>query len=280
MGDSGETPFQKLQFLVRDWSYPYEAQWGAEGGKDLITRRLEVSERQHPELQNLRRHIKNCFSSIEGFLMPHPGLRVSTDPEFDGRMKDIESTFTEKLSEFVPLILAPDNVVVKRIGGNEVRCKEIIAFFKAYIEVFTGDEMPEPKSMLQATSEANNLASLSEAKDTYIAMMESVCGGDKPYINERVLDIEHCKMRDQPFKNSRWKFSALEGKWAAKKVRLNTGNSLRESWTSSTAIIGLTTRVRTSLRLPIPPSHLVQSLCSSTSYVNSSPLSASSPSPT
>ena len=220
---------------MRDWSYPYEAQWGADGGKDLVSRRLEVSERQHPELQNLRRHIKNCFSSIEGFLMPHPGLRVSTgmgspqnltcifnyilifdientsihksvkndrgthstDPAFDGRMKDIESVFTEKLAEFVPLILAPDNVVVKRIGGNEVRCKEIIAFFKAYIEVFTGDEMPEPKSMLQATSEANNLASLSEAKDTYIAMMESVCGGDKPYINERVLDIEHCKMRDQ-----------------------------------------------------------------------------------
>ena len=120
-----------------------------------------------------------------------------TDPAFDGRMKDIESVFTEKLAEFVPLLLAPDNVVVKRIGGNEVRCKEIINFFKAYIDVFTGDEMPEPKSMLQATSEANNLASLSEAKDTYIAMMESVCGGDKPYINERVLDIEHCKMRDQ-----------------------------------------------------------------------------------
>jgi len=211
--DSGETPFQKLQFLVRDWSYPYEAQWGAQGGKDLVARRLEVSERQHPELQNLRRHIKNCFSSIEGFLMPHPGLRVSTDPAFDGRMKDIESVFTEKLAEFVPLLLAPDNVVVKRIGGNEVRCKEIINFFKAYIDVFTGDEMPEPKSMLQATSEANNLASLSEAKDTYIAMMESVCGGDKPYINERVLDIEHCKMRDQAMEvfGSRRKMGGEEG---------------------------------------------------------------------
>ena len=42
----------------------------------------------------------------------------------------------------------------------------------------------------------------------------------------------------EAIQNSRWKFSALEGKWAAKKVRLNTGNSLRESWTSSTAIIG------------------------------------------
>ncbi len=227
--DSGETPFQKLQFLVRDWSYPYEAPWGADGGRDLVARRLEVSERQHPELQDLRRHIKNCFSSIEGFLLPHPGLKVSTDPAFDGRMKDIESVFIEKLSEFVPLILSSDNVVVKKIGGNEVRCKEIVNFFKAYIEVFKGDEMPEPKSMLQATSEANNLASLSEAKDTYIAMMESVCGGEKPYINERVLDIEHCRIKDQAMEvfGSRRKMGGEEG---SAKYREQLERELEESY--------------------------------------------------
>ena len=59
-----------------------------------------------------------------------------------------------------------------------------------------GDEMPEPKSMLEATSEANNLASLSEAKDYYVHGMEAVCGGDKPYINEHVIEIEHLRIRD------------------------------------------------------------------------------------
>jgi len=29
--------------LVRDWSYPYEAEWGAEGGAGLLERRLRVS---------------------------------------------------------------------------------------------------------------------------------------------------------------------------------------------------------------------------------------------
>ena len=156
-----------------------------------------MSDRQHPELQNLRKHIRSCFASIEGFLLPHPGLRVATDPRFDGKIRDIEKVFVEQLSRFVPLLLSPENVVVKKIGGNEVRCKELVQFFKAYIEIFKGDEMPEPKSMLQATSEANNLASLSEAKDVYVAMMESVCGGDRPYINEHVLEIEHCRIRDQ-----------------------------------------------------------------------------------
>ncbi len=194
--DSGEKPFQKLQFLVRDWSYPYEAPFGAGGGEQVVGRRLEVSEGQHPELQDLRKHIRSCFSSIDGFLMPHPGLKVATDPTFEGQLKDIEPMFLEQLSGFVPRLLAPENVVVKRISGNEVKCKELVQFFKAYIEIFKGDEMPEPKSMLAATSEANNLASLSESRDAYMTQMEAVCGGDKPFINEHVLDIEHFRIKE------------------------------------------------------------------------------------
>jgi len=40
--DCGDKPFQKLQFLVRDWSYPYEADYGSEGGKKIMDKRLQV----------------------------------------------------------------------------------------------------------------------------------------------------------------------------------------------------------------------------------------------
>merc|ERR1719499_2725127 len=111
------------------------------------------------------------------------------------------------------MLLSPENALPRKISGAEVKCKDLSRYMRAYVDIFKGDEMPEPKSMLEATSEANNLASLSEAKDTYIAMMESVCGGDKPYINERVLDIEHCKMRDQSMEvfGSRRKMGGEEG---------------------------------------------------------------------
>ena len=144
----------------------------------------------------MRKHIRSCFSHIDGFLLPHPGLKVATDPDFDGRLREIEGAFLEHLSSFVPLLLSPSNLVVKRISGNEVKCKEVVQFFRAYVDIFSGDAMPEPKSMLKATSEANNLASLAEAKDAYITAMESVCGGEKPFINENVLDIEHLRMKD------------------------------------------------------------------------------------
>lgn len=103
-------------FLVRDWSFPYEFTYGQEGGMKFLEKRLKVrywvwitvefllqllnvsvfvlqiSENQHEELQNVRKHIHSCFTNISCFLMPHPGLKVATNPHFDGRIKGIFPT--------------------------------------------------------------------------------------------------------------------------------------------------------------------------------------------
>merc|ERR1719323_373036 len=67
---------------------------------------------------------------------------------------------------------------------------------KPYIndQIFKGNTMPEPKSMLEVTIEANNLVSLASAKELYLGCMESLCGGDKPYINDQVLEMEHVRI--------------------------------------------------------------------------------------
>lgn len=48
---------------------------------------FQIADRQHIELQQLRRHIRSCFTSINCFLMPHPGLKVTNDPQFNGCLK-------------------------------------------------------------------------------------------------------------------------------------------------------------------------------------------------
>ena len=159
-----------MEFLVRDWSFPYEASYGEEGGSSILERRLQISDKQHPELQALRRHIRACFTDISCFLMPHPGLKVATNPNFDGRLTgtqffsnlhfmnfssdfifsiDIEPDFKEQLKILVPLLLSPENLVVKQIGGNRIRAKELLHYFQSYMAIYKGDELPEPKSMLE-----------------------------------------------------------------------------------------------------------------------------------
>ena len=92
-----------------------------------------------------------------------------------------------------------------------------------------GDEMPEPKSMLEATSEANNLASLSEAKETYMRGMEEVCGAERPYINEHVLEIEHLRIHDTALEvfNSRRK---MGGEEFSTKYREKLESEIQESF--------------------------------------------------
>ncbi|XP_065352608.1 atlastin isoform X1 [Cloeon dipterum] len=195
--DCGDKPFQKLQFLVRDWSFPYEADYGAKGGKMILDRRLQVSEKQHPELQSLRKHIRSCFSEISCFLMPHPGLRVATNPNFDGRLKDIEGDFKKQLGILIPKLLAPENLVVKEISGQKVKAKELVQYFKSYIQIYKGSELPEPKSMLEATAEANNLSAVAGAKEMYHTLMEGVCGGAKPFLSSEHLEAEHLRIKEK-----------------------------------------------------------------------------------
>ncbi|KAM7394828.1 hypothetical protein PAMP_021608 [Pampus punctatissimus] len=171
-----EKPFQTLMFLIRDWSYPYEHPYGLEGGQSFLEKRLQVKQNQHEELQNVRKHIHSCFSKISCFLLPHPGLKVATNPHFDGRLRDIDEDFQKELVNLVPTLLSPENLVEKEIRGVKITCKDLLHYFKA-------------------TAEANNLAAVAGAKDLYNKSMEQICGGDRPYISPAELERRHSELR-------------------------------------------------------------------------------------
>uniref|UniRef100_A0A8C5D9F7 Atlastin-2-like n=1 Tax=Gouania willdenowi TaxID=441366 RepID=A0A8C5D9F7_GOUWI len=198
-----EKPFQTLMFLIRDWSYPYEHPYGLEGGRGFLEKRLQLKQNQHEELQNVRKHICSCFSNISCFLLPHPGLKVATNPHFDGRLTDIDKDFKKHLVNLVPTLLAPVNLVEKEIGGVKLTCRDLLHYFKAYIKIYQGEELPHPKSMLQATAEANNLAAVAGAKDMYHQSMEQVCGGDHPYICPAELERHHVERRQASVRHFR-----------------------------------------------------------------------------
>uniref|UniRef100_A0A673IFD5 Atlastin-2-like n=1 Tax=Sinocyclocheilus rhinocerous TaxID=307959 RepID=A0A673IFD5_9TELE len=188
-------PFQSLMFLIRDWSYPYEHAYGLDGGNKFLEKRLQVKQNQHEELQNVRKHIHSCFSSISCFLLPPPGLKVATNPHFDGRLRDIDEEFKKELVNLVPLLLAPENLMEKEISGSKVTCRDLLQYFRAYMKIYQGEDLPHPKSMLQATAEANNLAAVAGAKDSYSRSMEQVCGGDRPYMSPADLERSHEELK-------------------------------------------------------------------------------------
>lgn len=61
---------------------------------------------------------------------------------------DIEVEFKRNLQQLVPMLLAPENLVPKLINGQRVKAKDLLQYFKSYMNIYKGNELPEPKSML------------------------------------------------------------------------------------------------------------------------------------
>lgn len=78
----------------------------------------------------------------------------------------IENDFKKCLGVLVPMILAPENLVVKQISGQKVKAKELLQYFKSYINMYNGNELPEPKSMLVVSTRNICL-------DTHLLMLAS-----------------------------------------------------------------------------------------------------------
>nr|XP_013813850.1 PREDICTED: uncharacterized protein LOC106497442 [Apteryx mantelli mantelli] len=113
---------------------------------------------------------------------------------------EIDDEFIKNLKVLIPWLLSPESLDVKEINGNHITCRGLVEYFKAYIKIYQGEELPHPKSMLQATAEANNLAAVATAKDTYSRRMEEVCGGDKPFLAPSDLQSKHLELKEEAVK--------------------------------------------------------------------------------
>lgn len=138
-------------FLIRDWCYAYESPYGSIGGAQMLSKILDINEKQPLELQSIRKHIMSCFEKIDCFLMPHPGFEVVEDKLFKGRLKDIRPIFIDQLKSLVPLLLAPENLTVKKIGGKPIKAGQLLPYLMSYFKFFTSTDIPEPKSLFNVS---------------------------------------------------------------------------------------------------------------------------------
>ncbi|XP_065185002.1 atlastin-1-like [Sycon ciliatum] len=197
MEEGDSTPFQGLHFLLRDWSYGYEYENGREGGEKYLATTLEIKDTQHEQLRSVREHIRACFEEVSCFLMPHPGLKVATQRDFKGCLSDIDEEFKVQLNSLVPQLLAPENLVIKKINGSKVTGSGLLEYFRAYMKIYNGEDLPEPKSMLEATAEANNMTAVNTAMEMYRNGMKEICGPEKPFMAPTDLEEAHDQQREK-----------------------------------------------------------------------------------
>lgn len=143
MQNSTEMPFQKLLFIVRDWPYP-DTNYGI--GKSVVDEILKEENTQKPNMRQLRAQIKTTFNDINAFLLPFPGSKIARGTSTT--MQDIDPEFIQYVKELVPFIFEPGNLLIKKINGSNVKAGDLVKYVQTYMNIFSGDTLPTPVSML------------------------------------------------------------------------------------------------------------------------------------
>lgn len=144
-----EKVFQKLVFVVRDSEYKEYPSGYAPG---LIDDVLNENHDQPGEFDGLRARIKASFDSIEAFLFPDPGISVSQAEEFNSRLVSANPEFVECLKQLAPSLLAPENLIAKRIAGRKVQAHQFLRYIQGYVRAFSYRALPAPPTMLLVCS--------------------------------------------------------------------------------------------------------------------------------
>lgn len=148
---SSEKLFQKLLFIVRDWQNSNELPYG--DSKQYVEELLAETGEQTAEMHNLRRRIKSSFDNISAYLMPYPGTAVATGVNIGGDLKKIDSEFIRQVKKLVPSLLAPENLVVKKINGRNVRGRDLVTYMQMYVNIFNGNTLPDPQTAVMVRIE-------------------------------------------------------------------------------------------------------------------------------
>eukprot|EP00038_Savillea_parva_P026021 m.50836 g.50836 ORF g.50836 m.50836 type:complete len:547 (+) comp7266_c0_seq1:81-1721(+) len=187
-------PFQRLQFLIRDWGGKRDFDFGAEGGKGYLETVLN-SQDGVAELLEVRRDIKTCFGKIDCFLMPHPGQEVA-----EGDSGNIDDRFKEHLEAFVPSVLKSDRLEVKTVMGQPVTCGTLKDYIRQYTKLFKDGSMPEVTNIFDATAKLNHDGIRRESVASYKQNMREFAGPTQPHRVPAELEAKHDEFFDQSIK--------------------------------------------------------------------------------
>ena len=184
-------PFQRIEFLVRDWQH-FEDDQNLESCILEMNNYLStvLAERDAADLKDTRDQITSCFEFISCFMFTHPGFSV-TRKKYTGDVAEMDPTFLAFLDRYCQRVFGcghissgeprsghTNNLVPKAINGRELTAAELGAYIKSYANLFANGatHFPEASTLLEATSAANNSNATNLSIQHYKQKMDAIAG--------------------------------------------------------------------------------------------------------
>lgn len=175
-----KAPFQKIQFLVRDWqNFDTEDETDIDGMEAEMQSYLDhvLAEREASDLKETREQITSCFEEVSCFMMTHPGFAVIKN-KYAGDTSKIDSLFMSLLDRYCQKVFDKKSLQPKIVRGRELSAVELCTYIRSYAQMFEeiGSHFPRAETMLDATSRANNANAVTLSIAAYTDKMNTVAG--------------------------------------------------------------------------------------------------------
>ncbi|CAO1424005.1 unnamed protein product [Diamesa tonsa] len=193
--DKTSKPFQKLLFLMRDWTNDEEYSYGFDGGRKYIKEQLQTFSSHKEEHRSVRQFIHSSFDEILCFLMPRPDGFINKKG-YDGRWSEMDDTFKSQLFDFVSSLLSPSKLDVKKINNKELTTKQLNDYMKSYFEIFKSKELLRIETIYEATARTQLTGLVTDCIELYKSIVDmQILNYSTPYFDKN-LENNH-----QLFKN-------------------------------------------------------------------------------
>ena len=208
---SSMKPFQKIEFLVRDWQHFDDEHIFDEDDNinyEVVERSMVaylnkvLAERDAKDLQETREQIIHCFDAITCYGLCHPGIAV-TKKKYSGTIKEIEPMFVQLVTRYCEKVFDIQNLPSKTIHGRTITIDQLNVYVQEYAKLFTSMSSPSTDSssvinfptattMLEATASANNTNAVRKAISHYKSTMNRIAGPNASnYVSQDEFTQEH-----------------------------------------------------------------------------------------
>lgn len=228
--DNNSKPFQQIDMLIRDWQNFSDLQ-NSKNTCEEQTKYIKYIMSVDGKDKNLiktRQQIDQCYNDISCWMLPHPGFEV-TECNYSGQINKIRPDFIKQMETYLDKIFC--SIQPKKIHDRIIKLGELSEFIENYILVFQKVEnMPEPKTILDATIDATHKTIISESYDIYKKFMDNVMF-DLPYQPNGINDLhmEGARLSIDNFKKNA-KIGSDKDKNNSKNILLLRIDDLRQDY--------------------------------------------------
>mmetsp|Transcript_10855 Transcript_10855/g.14132 ORF Transcript_10855/g.14132 Transcript_10855/m.14132 type:complete len:548 (-) Transcript_10855:96-1739(-) len=183
-------PFQKLEFLVRDFRNLDLEDDPEDNDLDDLHKQMDtylqdvLSQKFQKDLKEVRDQIELCYEDVSCFCLPYPGEDVAEKKGYDGSINKVRKHFLYLLGDYVRRVFG-ERLAVKQIQGQKVTAMQLFEFVKVYCALFKESKIfPEAMTLFRATQEANIAGAIARASAFYKKEMDKVAGPGAQYMKE------------------------------------------------------------------------------------------------